>query len=46
MVEVNKKKAETDVLIEKVTKEKEISNKESEIANEEEIKTNEASAAA
>jgi hypothetical protein len=36
MVEVNKKKAETDILIEKVTSEKEISNRESELANEEE----------
>lgn len=43
MVDVNKKKAETDVLIEKVNKESEIAAKESEIANEEEAKTNEAS---
>lgn len=33
MVDVNKKKEETDILIEKVNKESEIANVESEIAN-------------
>jgi len=46
MVEVNKKKAETDVLIEKVNKESEIANKESDLANIEEEKTNVAADAA
>lgn len=46
MVEVNKKKQETNVLIEKVNKESAIAQTESEIANEEERKTNEASQAA
>jgi len=46
MVDVNKKREETDILIEKVNKESEIAAKESAIANEEEIKTNEASDAA
>lgn len=46
MVDVNKKKEETDVLIEKVKKESGIADIESEIANEEERKTNEASDAA
>jgi len=43
---VNKKKAETDVLIEKVNKESEIANKESDLANIEEEKTNVAADAA
>lgn len=46
MVDVNKKREETDILIEKVNKESEIAAKESAIANEEEIKTNEKSAEA
>jgi hypothetical protein len=33
MVEVNKKKAETEILIEKVNKESAIANAESELAN-------------
>jgi dynein heavy chain len=46
MVDVNKKKAETDILIDKVNKESAIAATEQEIANEEETKTNEASNAA
>lgn len=43
MVDVNKKRAETDVLIEKVGQESAIAEQEQNIANQEEEKTNEAS---
>ena len=46
MVDVQKKKDDTDVLIEKVGAESAIAEEESKIANEEEEKTNQASAAA
>lgn len=43
MVEVDKKRAETDVLIDKVGRESAIAEEESSLANEEEMKTNKAS---
>jgi len=43
MVDVSKKRADTDVLIDKVGRESAIAEDESKIANDEEIKTNKAS---